>query len=150
MALKVLETVFKTTENVTEYINMIQDNENVTFDTIINKYGKDKIKFKMNYDIASELNGKTDLSKILKLSIKKPVVLIYYVLKTQLRQYTENMQLKINDIIFDRYINYLISKTNSPKNYIDELYYVKTMKIKEIITQMFNIHLKYYLIFNNF
>ena len=137
MALTVLETVFKNTDNVSDYINMIQDNENVTFDTIIDKYGKDKIKSKIPYDIVSELNGKTELSKILKLSIKKPVILIYYVLKTSLRKYTENMQLKINDIIFDNYINDLLSKTNSPKNYINELYYVKTNKIKEIIAQMF-------------
>jgi predicted NAD-dependent protein-ADP-ribosyltransferase YbiA (DUF1768 family)/predicted RNA methylase len=137
MALTVLETVFKSTDNVSDYINMIQDNENVTFDTIIDKYGKDKIKSKMPYDIVSELNGKTELSKILKLSIKKPAILIYYVLKTSLRKYTENMQLKINDIIFDNYINDLLSKTNSPKNYINELYYVKTNKMKEIIAQMF-------------
>ena len=137
MALTVLETVFKNTDNVSDYINMIQDNENVTFDTIIDKYGKDKIKSKMPYDIVSKLNGKTELSKILKLSIKKPVILIYYVLKTSLRKYTENMQLKINDIIFDNYINDLLSKTNSPKNYINELYYVKTNKMKEIVAQMF-------------
>lgn len=138
MALTVLETVFKTTENnVTEYINMIQDNENVTFDTIINKYGKDKLKFILPYDIASELNGKTELSKILELSIKKPVILIYYVLKTSLRKYTENMQLKITDIIFDNYINYLLEKTNTHENHINELYYVKTIKMKEIITEMF-------------
>ena len=137
MALTVLETVFKNTDNVSDYINMIQDNENVTFDTIIDKYGKDKIKSKIPYDIVSKLNGKTELSKILKLSIKKPTILIYYVLKTSLRKYTENMQLKINDIIFDNYINDLLSKTNSPKNYINELYYVKTNKMKEIVAQMF-------------
>ena len=138
MALTVLETVFRSSEyDVSEYINMIQNNEDISFDTIIDKYGKNKIKSKMPYDIASELDGNTELSKILKLSIQKPVILIYYVLKLHLRNYNERMKLKINDIIFDIYIKNLLLKTNSPENYMNELYYVKTYKMKEVISKMF-------------
>jgi hypothetical protein len=58
---------------------MIENTDYLTFDTIIDKYGREKIKTKIPYDIVSELNGKTELSKILKLSLKKPVILIFYV-----------------------------------------------------------------------
>jgi hypothetical protein len=51
MALSVLENVFQTKENVSEYISMIENTDYLTFDTIIDKYGREKIKTKIPYDI---------------------------------------------------------------------------------------------------
>ena len=138
LTLTVLDTVFQSNENVSKYISMLDNQENVTFDSIIDEYGSNKIKTKIPFDFISLINNENDeLPKILKLSLKKPVILIFYVLKRYLRKYTQRMQLKVNDIIFETYVNNILSKSNNPEITRNELNYVKNHKIKEVVCDMF-------------
>ena len=138
LTLTVLESVFQSNENVSKYISMLDNQDSITFDSIINEYGSDKIKTKIPFDFTSLINNENnELYKILKLSLKKPVILIFYVLKKYLRKYTQRMQLKVNDIIFETYVDDLLAKTNNPEITRNELNYVKNQKIKEVVCNLF-------------
>jgi hypothetical protein len=116
LTLTALESVFQSNENVSKYISMLDNQDSISFDSIINEYGSDKIKTKIPFDFTSLINNENnELYKILKLSLKKPVILIFYVLKKYLRKYTQRMQLKVNDIIFETYVDDLLAKTNNPE-----------------------------------
>ena len=134
LALNVFEVVFQSNEDVSDYMSMLKQ-EDVTFDTIIDKYGLEKIKTKIPYDFTSLIDGDNDLSKVLKLSLKKPIILLFYVLKKHLRKYSIRMQLKKNDIIFESYVDDLLEKTNNPESMKNELNYVIYVlyKLKNLI-----------------
>ena len=140
----VLQKVFLENENVfSEYINVIKANNNTEdlINNIIDNYGRDKIKIDIHNKFNSILTIEyyDNIRKMLNLSLKNQVVIIFQVLKEKLRIYNNNMIIKKKNIIFDIYLK---SITNSDEEYEKLLveinnHNVRTYELKNIIYELY-------------
>jgi len=149
---KILEIVINEKSNFTEYIDIINENENskITFEKIKQIYG-DKIKYEIPLNILSIISEPT-LNNVLKVSIDNPIVLVHYVLKKNLRTYRDRLIEKLKNDIFNIYINHLIEKKKEtfdvPEDMtfeeyktsvlLNELNYVKTYNIKNVVYDLYD------------
>ena len=140
----VLQKVFLENENIfSEYINIIKSNNNTEnlINNIIDKYGRDKIKIDIHNKFNSILTIEyyDNIRKMLNLSLRNQIVIIFQVLKEKLRIYNNNMISKKKNIIFDIYLK---SITNSDEEYEKLLieinnHNVRTYELKNIIYKLY-------------
>ena len=149
---KILEIVINEKNNFTDYIDIINENENskITYEKIKKKYG-DQIKYELPLNILSIISEPT-LNNVLKVSIDNPIVLVHYVLKKNLRKYRDRLVEKLKNDVFNMYVNHLIEKNKESFNVpiemtfedyknnilLNELNYVKTYNIKNVIYDLYD------------
>ena len=139
LSLKILENVIDN-DDISDYLELESITKQISFNKIIEKYGVERIKNKLpEHDTILNEIEEPSLNAVLTSSLKNPEILFYYVLKHNIRKLQRNRINKLNDMIFNAYINDMVQKLSSADalKLKNDLNYVNVYELKKIIYNLY-------------